>query len=110
MDTVAFRVRDDLGKKLNSTKESSVQISNAVEINTLESLPILELWFYAQSKLACKTYWQDESKRGEGHRVYPSDPEKRGEGHRVYPSDPEREKTNEFIRMAKRKRDEWFYE
>ncbi len=22
------------------------------------------VWFYAQSKLACKTYWQDESKRG----------------------------------------------
>ena len=42
-------------------------------------------------ELACKTYWKDEKKRGEGHRVYPSD--------------PEREKTNEFIRMVKRERE-----
>jgi hypothetical protein len=53
----AFRVRVDWDKKLNSTKEFSAQISIAVDINTLEFLPILELWFYAQWKLACKTYW-----------------------------------------------------
>jgi hypothetical protein len=41
-----FRV--DLEKKLNSTKEFSAQISIAVDMNTLEFLPILELWFYAQ--------------------------------------------------------------
>jgi hypothetical protein len=44
----AFRVRVDLEKKLNLTKEFSVQISIAVDVNTLEFLPILELWFYAQ--------------------------------------------------------------
>jgi hypothetical protein len=33
----AFRVRVDLGKKLNSTKEFSDQISIAVDVNTLES-------------------------------------------------------------------------
>jgi hypothetical protein len=43
----AFRDRIDLEEKLNSTKEFSDQIRLQL-LYTLEFLPILELWFYAQ--------------------------------------------------------------
>ena len=43
----AFRDRIDLEEKLNSKKEFSDQIRLHL-LYTLEFLPILELWFYAQ--------------------------------------------------------------